>query len=121
MRSKRLAYRLLICPTTIDAVRETSLLRWSGCTANAVGFADAFGDDIATRIATVEDRQGWAEPLKALGGVSAVLAPLAQIHCEVSGEVARMLGLAHSTEAAFRRIVWVPYAASSSSIEATQW
>ena len=91
-------------PTTNDAVRETSLLRWSGCTANAAGFADVFGDDIAIRIAMVEDRPGWTDSLKALGGASAVLSPLAQIHCEVSGEVARMLGLADSTETALRRI-----------------
>ncbi|WP_345817060.1 HD domain-containing phosphohydrolase (plasmid) [Paraburkholderia sp. PREW-6R] len=89
---------------TNAAVRETSLLRWSGCTANAAGFADVFGDDIAIRIAMVEDRPGWAERLNALGGAGAVLAPLAQIHCEVSGEVARMLGLADATQSALRRI-----------------
>ena len=66
-------------PTTNDAVRETSLLRWSGCTANAAGFADVFGDDIAIRIAMVEDRPGWTDSLKALGGASAVLSPLAQM------------------------------------------
>ncbi|KQR81515.1 LuxR family transcriptional regulator [Burkholderia sp. Leaf177] len=91
-------------PSTRDAVRETSLLRWSGCTANAAGFADVFGDDIAIRIAMIEGREGWADPLKALGGASAVLSPLAQIHCEVSGEVARMLGLGDETETALRRI-----------------
>jgi hypothetical protein len=37
---------------------------WSGCTTNAAGFADVFGDDIAIRIAMVEDPQSWAEPLK---------------------------------------------------------
>ncbi|MGF6573732.1 HD-GYP domain-containing protein (c-di-GMP phosphodiesterase class II) [Paraburkholderia sp. GAS333] len=100
----RLAEASGVDPTTNDAVRETSLLRWSGCTANAAGFADVFGDDIAIRIAMLEDRQGWAEQLNALGGAGAVLAPLAQIHCEVSGEVARTLGLAHSTETALRRI-----------------
>lgn len=93
-----------VAPTMNDAVRETALLRWSGCTANAAGFADVFGDDIAIRIAMLEDRQGWTESLKAPGGVSAVLAPLAQIHCEVSGEVARTLGLMDSTQTALRRI-----------------
>lgn len=91
-------------PITSDAVRETSLLRWSGCTANAAGFADVFGDDIAIRVAMIEGRPGWAEPLTALGGASAVLSPLAQIHCEVSGEVARLLDLGNETETALRRI-----------------
>lgn len=87
-----------------DTVCETSLLRWSGCTANAAGFSDVFGDDIQSRVAMVEGRPGWAAPLEALGGVGTVLAPLAQIHCEVSGEVARMLGLASATETALRHI-----------------
>ena len=100
----RLAEASRVDPTMNDAVRETALLRWSGCTANAAGFADIFGDDIAIRVAMLEDRQGWTEPLNALGGVSVALSPLAQIHCEVSGEVARTLGLAHPTETALRRI-----------------
>lgn len=89
---------------TCDAVRETSLLRWSGCTANAAGFADVFGDDIQVRNAMVEGRGDWVGPLEALGGPGAVLTPLAQIHCEVSGEIARMLGLGSGTEAALCRI-----------------
>ncbi|WP_144109802.1 HD domain-containing phosphohydrolase [Paraburkholderia sp. BCC1886] len=100
----RLAEAACVDPATNAAVRETALLRWSGCTANAAGFADVFGDDIAIRIAMVEDRPGWTQPLAELGGASVVLSPLAQIHCEVSGEVASMLGLARSTETALRRI-----------------
>ncbi len=87
-----------------DAVREVSLLRWSGCTANAAGFGDVFGDDIASRAAMLEGRPDWADPLAAHGGASAALTPLAQIHCEVSGEVARILGLASGTEIALRHI-----------------
>jgi HD-GYP domain-containing protein (c-di-GMP phosphodiesterase class II) len=91
-----------------DAVRgaviETSLLRWSGCTANASGFADVLGDDVGGREAMLAQRPDWAQPLTAQGGVAAALTPLAQIHCEVSGEVARMLGLAHGTQTALRHI-----------------
>ncbi|MBN3745879.1 LuxR family transcriptional regulator [Burkholderia sp. Se-20373] len=84
-----------------DTAREVALLRWSGCTANAAGFAQAFGDDVAIRAAMLENRPGLAE---AVGRVGAAMIPLAQIHCEVSGEVARILGLSHATETALRHI-----------------
>ncbi|OTP77813.1 HD domain-containing phosphohydrolase [Caballeronia sordidicola] len=88
-----------------DTVREASLLRWSGCTANAAGFADALGDDIAGREAMLAMRPDWDEPMRRMqGGFGATIQPLAQIHCEVSGEVARMLGLAHATENTLRHI-----------------
>lgn len=90
--------------STCTAVREASLLRWSGCTANASGFAEALGDDVASREAMLAGRPGWADPLEAQGGVGAVVTPLAQIHCEVSGEVARMLGLGHETRMTLRHI-----------------
>lgn len=86
------------------AVVEASLLRWSGCTANAPGFADLLGDDIAAREAMLAQRPDWAAPLEALGGAGAALTPLAQIHCEVSSEVARIMGLGHATETALRHI-----------------
>ncbi|CAB3767873.1 hypothetical protein LMG29739_05178 [Paraburkholderia solisilvae] len=89
---------------TRGAAIEASLLRWSGCTANASGFADVLGDDVGGREAMLAQRPDWAQPLAAQGGVSAALTPLAQIHCEVSGEVARMLGLAHDTQATLRHI-----------------
>ncbi|GLU33511.1 HD domain-containing phosphohydrolase [Trinickia caryophylli] len=100
----RLAHAAGLDAEARDTVREVSLLRWSGCTANAEGFAQVFGDDIAVRVAMLEGRPGWAEPLEALGGTGAVMRPLAQIHCEVSGEVARMLGLSTVTEIALRHI-----------------
>ena len=87
-----------------DTAREVALLRWSGCTANAAGFAQAFGDDVAIRAAMLENRPGLAE---AVGRAGAAMFPLAQIHCEVSGEVARILGLPrHGNRAAahFRKL-----------------
>lgn len=91
--------------TGCDTVREASLLRWSGCTANASGFADALGDDIAGREAMLAMRPDWDEPMRQTqGGTGAAIQPLAQIHCEVSGEVARMLGLGHETETTLRHI-----------------
>lgn len=100
----RLAHAAGLDSSACDAVREVALLRWSGCTANAAGFAEVFGDDIAIRIAMLEGRPGWAAPVEASGGAGAVMLPLAQTHCEVSGEIARMLGLSSVTEAALRNI-----------------
>jgi HD-GYP domain-containing protein (c-di-GMP phosphodiesterase class II) len=87
-----------------EAVREAALLRWSGCTANAAGFAHVFGDDVAFRRAMLEEHPDWAQPLEALGDAGAALTPLAVTHCEVAGEVARMLGLSRATETALRHI-----------------
>ncbi|WP_175902600.1 HD domain-containing phosphohydrolase [Burkholderia seminalis] len=87
-----------------DTVREVALLRWSGCTANAAGFADVFGDDIAIRLAMLEGRPDWAAPLEALGGAASVMLPLAQTHCEVSGEIASMSGLSGMTATSLRHI-----------------
>lgn len=87
-----------------DTVREASLLRWSGCTANASGFADTFGDDIASREAMLAQRPNWAESLARRGGDAVAITPLAQIHCDVSGAVARMLCLSEQTQATLRHI-----------------
>ncbi|MEM5423531.1 HD domain-containing phosphohydrolase [Paraburkholderia ferrariae] len=100
----RLAQAARLDASTIDTVRETSLLRWSGCTANAAGFADVFGDDIQSRVLMLDGRTDWFAPLESRGGAAAVLTPLAQTHCEVAGEVARMLGLPLATETALRHI-----------------
>jgi HD-GYP domain-containing protein (c-di-GMP phosphodiesterase class II) len=86
------------------AVAEASLLRWSGCTANASGFAHVLGDDVGGREAMLAGQPGWAEPLEAHGGMEVAITPLTQIHCEVSGEVARMLKLAPGTESSLRHI-----------------
>jgi HD-GYP domain-containing protein (c-di-GMP phosphodiesterase class II)/DNA-binding CsgD family transcriptional regulator len=75
------------------------LIRWAGCTANAQGFADLFGDDIAGRAAMIEgqnpfhNRPTLSEPLEAY------TRPLAQAHCEATVEMARQLGLAPAVAA----------------------
>ncbi len=73
-----------------------ALLRWSGCTANAPEVADVIGDDVGGRQAML------AVGLPA--HLSGLLIPAAQIHCEVSGDVARTLGLPPDIECALRRI-----------------
>jgi HD-GYP domain-containing protein (c-di-GMP phosphodiesterase class II) len=87
-----------------DVVKEVSLLRWSGCTANAAGFSEWLGDDIGSRANMLAMRPGWAGDDESPGRLGAAITPLAQIHCEVSGEVARMLGLAGATQVALRHI-----------------
>lgn len=97
----RLADAAGLGASVCDTVREASLLRWSGCTANAPGFAEVFGDDIAIRTAMLENRAGMAEAIESAG---ASMMKLARIHCEVSGEVAQILGLSTATETALRHI-----------------
>jgi hypothetical protein len=75
------------------------LIRWAGCTANAQGFADLFGDDIAGRARLIEgqnpflDRPALSEPLEAY------IRPLAQAQCEATIEMSRQLGLAPAVAA----------------------
>jgi HD-GYP domain-containing protein (c-di-GMP phosphodiesterase class II) len=90
--------------TRCGVVKAVSLLRWSGCTANAAGFSEWLGDDIGAREAMLAMRPGWAGEAETQGQVEAAITPLAQIHCEVSGEIARMLGLDDTTQAALRHI-----------------
>jgi HD-GYP domain-containing protein (c-di-GMP phosphodiesterase class II)/DNA-binding CsgD family transcriptional regulator len=100
----RLARAAELDDDAIVAVREASLLRWSGCTANASGFAEALGDDVASREAMLALKPDWAGPLELHGDIGAVITPLARIHCEVSSEAARMLGLGQGTEATLRHV-----------------
>jgi len=108
LRAAWLATQLARAAGVDDALRcavvEASLLRWSGCTANASGFADVLGDDISSRAAMLAGEPQWDQPLAAQGGTLAALTPLAQIHCEVSSEVARMLDLSSATETALRHV-----------------
>ncbi|CAM3401955.1 LuxR family transcriptional regulator [Bordetella sputigena] len=95
-RVARLACRIAraagMSAEAVHAVQDAALLRWSGCTANAMEVADVFGDDVAGREAMLAMRPGWAASLGRHGGAAA-MRPLAEIHCEVSGQVAAMLGL----------------------------
>ncbi|SCB21524.1 HD domain-containing phosphohydrolase [Cupriavidus alkaliphilus] len=81
------------------AASQVALLRWSGCTANASGFEQLLGDDVAGRDAML------TLTLPAFDGQArAGILPLAQIHCEVSGDIASMLGLGAEVEAGLRNV-----------------
>lgn len=103
-RTALLAWRLAEVVVADEAAAAGAcalgLIRWAGCTANAQGFADLFGDDIAGRALLIEgqnpfhNRRALAEPLEAY------TRPLAQAHCEATGEIARHLGLASAVATA---------------------
>lgn len=81
-----------------------ALLRWSGCTANTPEFSQLFGDDITGRqsmLATLSAssglRQGTAHKKPSFFSLS-------KIHCEVSGEISRLLGLDVETQFALSHL-----------------
>ncbi|WP_306460536.1 hypothetical protein [Herbaspirillum sp. VT-16-41] len=79
--------------------RLVALLRWSGCTANAAGFANLLGDDVGGREAMLRHGLPPDHPL-----TFSNIEPLARIHCEVAGDVAGMLGLPPAVEAGLRHV-----------------
>jgi HD-GYP domain-containing protein (c-di-GMP phosphodiesterase class II) len=74
-----------------------ALLRWSGCTANAPEFAELVGDDVAGRHVMLAE----TSPLPNLAPWANLLA---EIHCEVSGDIARTLGMPPAVQHALRNI-----------------
>jgi HD-GYP domain-containing protein (c-di-GMP phosphodiesterase class II) len=111
VRTARLAARLAeengdaqdACTTT----RLVGLLRWSGSTATAAGFAHLLGDDVGGRHAMVtRTLHGAAAAGRSSGGgltMTNVL-PLAQMQCEVAGDIAALLGLSGDVEEALRHL-----------------
>ncbi|KPC53770.1 HD domain-containing phosphohydrolase [Amantichitinum ursilacus] len=81
----------------IAAVEIAALLRWSGCTANAAGFERILGDDVAGREAMMALT---LPPMSA--DAQSQMPEMAQIHCEVAGDIARMLDLGATIETALR-------------------
>lgn len=86
--------------TAVQAqARTVALLRWSGCTANAPEIAELMGDDVGGRHTMLSAMEPGAMAHLAHG-----MRPVAAIHCEVSGDVARGLGLPPGVEQPLRRI-----------------
>jgi HD-GYP domain-containing protein (c-di-GMP phosphodiesterase class II) len=103
IRAARLAARLAHAdgagPDACCHARLVALLRWSGCTANASGFATLLGDDVGGRDAMLTHSLPAGHPLTVTS-----VTPLARIHCEVSGDIARLLGLPAEVEAGLRHV-----------------
>jgi len=106
-RAARLAARVAAAAggnaAACDHARMVALLRWSGCTANASNFAALLGDDVGARHALVS-RTLSAQQAALLANTSA----MAEIHCEVSGDIAAMMGLPAAVESGLRH-VWEQY------------
>ncbi|WP_407297572.1 HD domain-containing phosphohydrolase [Stutzerimonas zhaodongensis] len=83
----------------LQVAEQVALLRWSGCTANAEGFADLLGDDVEGRRAMLDQTLG-KEEMNAVHQAT----PLAVVHCEVSGEIAKTLELGAAVEAGLCRV-----------------
>jgi HD-GYP domain-containing protein (c-di-GMP phosphodiesterase class II) len=77
----------------LSVAEQVALLRWSGCTANAEGFAQLLGDDVDGRRAML-DLTLSPEHMNAVHQA----APLAVVHCEVSGQIANTLKLGAAVE-----------------------
>jgi HD-GYP domain-containing protein (c-di-GMP phosphodiesterase class II) len=107
IRAARLAAQLAqadgATPEGCCHARLVALLRWSGCTANASGFATLLGDDVGGRDAMLTHTLPADNPLTMHS-----VTPLARIHCEVSGDIAGLLGLPKDVEAGLRH-VWEHY------------
>jgi len=82
-----------------DTAAQVALLRWSGCTANAEGVMHLLGDDVGGRRDMLSQTLGEAE-MRALRHAK----PLAEVHCEVSSEVAHVLGLGGAVKEGLRHV-----------------
>ena len=106
-RAARLAVRVAAAAgadaAACEHARMVALLRWSGCTANAAGFAAMMGDDVGARHALVS-RTLNAQQVARLRDTT----ELAEVHCEVAGDIAAMMGLPAAVESGLRH-VWEHY------------
>lgn len=90
-------------PSAHTRAVAVSLLRWSGCTANAPEFAQLFGDDVSGRKALLATQSAGSGFRAGTRSKSAFLS-LSRIHCEVSGDIAAQLGLDEATQFALRHL-----------------
>ncbi|MHA6204941.1 HD domain-containing phosphohydrolase [Dyella soli] len=92
--------------TTCTEATAVALLRWSGCTANAPEFAQLFGDDVSGRNAllAIQSSGSSFQSHSATSGIGSAFLSLSRIHCEVSGDIAKELGLDEATQFALRHL-----------------
>lgn len=87
----------------VDAT-TVALLRWSGCTANAPEFAQLVGDDVSGRKALLAIQSAGSSFRAGTKGGGSAFHSLSRIHCEVSGDVAKALGLSEAAQFALRHL-----------------
>jgi HD-GYP domain-containing protein (c-di-GMP phosphodiesterase class II)/DNA-binding CsgD family transcriptional regulator len=88
--------RALGLDAVVDEVRCIALLRWSGCTANAVDVAATISDDVVGRGAMLALQIERIEVLVSPEELALRLTGISGIHCEVSSIIAEALGLGNS-------------------------
>lgn len=81
-----------------------SLLRWSGCTANAPEFTQLFGDDVSGRKALLATQSAGSSFRVGTRHKGSAFRSLSRIHCEVSGDIAAQLGLDETSQLALRHL-----------------
>ncbi|WP_430391182.1 HD domain-containing phosphohydrolase [Dyella sp. 20L07] len=102
--ARQLAKAAGVDETSCTEATTVALLRWSGCTANAPEFAQLFGDDVGGRkalLAIQSSSGGFRSGTKRIGSA---FHSLSRIHCEVSGDIAKALGLDEATQFALRHL-----------------
>lgn len=90
---EKLAREMDCDDATLVHARQTALLRWSGCTANAPEVAATISDDVAGRgamLALQLDQIEFLVTPQALGDQTTLIS---SIHCEVSSLIATTMGL----------------------------
>ncbi|MGO1069456.1 HD domain-containing phosphohydrolase [Lysobacter sp. CA199] len=100
----RLASEVGMDAEAVAGATTVSLLRWSGCTANAPEFSQLFGDDVSGRKALLASPSTIGGFRSGVRNKSSAFFSLSQIHCEVSGDVAAQLGLDEQTQFACRHL-----------------
>jgi HD-GYP domain-containing protein (c-di-GMP phosphodiesterase class II) len=100
--ASRLADLVAGGPPVPACASALALIRWAGCTANAQGFADLFGDDITGRAALIEGQNPFHNRHALSAPLEAYTRPLARAHCEATVEMASQLGLTPAVAAGAR-------------------
>jgi HD-GYP domain-containing protein (c-di-GMP phosphodiesterase class II) len=100
----RLAGELGADRAGVARASAVSLLRWSGCTANAPEFSHLFGDDVGGRKALLANQSSGSGFRAGTRGKGSAFVSLSRIHCEVSGDIAAQLGLDEEAQFACRHL-----------------
>lgn len=78
---------------TVSISCQLSILRWSGCTANAQEFADLFGDDVKGREKLLGLKNPFSQGSIPPNDIMPLLGLTRIAHCEATREIARRLNL----------------------------
>ncbi|MET3119863.1 hypothetical protein AAKU64_004110 [Undibacterium sp. GrIS 1.8] len=93
MLSSKLAQHLGLDEVHQEFIEQVALLRWSGCTANAMEVSSVISDDVEGRAAMLAMQFERISILVAPEFVHDQVARIAAIHCEVSSLIAQLMQL----------------------------